>query len=180
MEKTIIAYTFIRLSYQYNANKPHLASKPKLYSKQENCHRAMKDAVDLDFKRMSALSNVEDWAYKYIDIDECSGRAEYEIRAYETQDHDSDFVVFYQYIMYPIYSNIRSNYYEYRGFNIIAVAARSDKKGIITEFRAVKGNIDIDMGPAESISELLYDINHFLLYIDYIGNNKLFKEEDMT
>ena len=167
----VIAYTFVRYSYQFDANKPFISSKAKLFMNSESCDKAMKEMVDKDFAYITTLSNTEDWAHKFTDIDECSGQVEYEIRAYEREDHDSDFAVLYQYKEFPIYCHNDSNHYRYRGFDIVPVLVRSDKGGVKTGFRPVKDGIDIDIGVSETIDEIIDDINHFMAYMHCINND---------
>lgn len=170
-ELKVIAYTFVRYSYQFDANKPFVSSKTKLFMNSESYDKAMKEMVDKDFAYIANLASIEDWGHKFIYIDECSGRAEYEIRAYEQEDHDSDFVVLYQYKAFPIYNHSDSNHYRYRGFDIIPVLVSSDKGGVKTGFRPVNDGIDIDIGISETIDEIIDDINHFVAYMYCIDNN---------
>ena len=174
-----VAYTFVRYSYQFNSNIPHCSSKARLFVIYENCEKAMRNMVDKDFGAITDIARLEDWDYKYTYADECSGsvRADYEIRGYDTEYHDNDFVVLYQYKMYPIFNSKTSNAVVYRGFGIIPITCvdEGDKLKIKMKVISDKDNIDLDLH--ETIGEAIDAINNLLTYMDAIGN-RLFKEEE--
>lgn len=170
MKRTAIAHTFVRLSFKFSENRPFASSKTSLFMSFDECDKAMKKMVDKDFENISNISSKENWAHRYIDVDECSEHADYEIRAYENEDHDSDFAVLYQYCAFPIYNSPYSNHFHYRGFDIIPILIDSNKgNGLKPSFKAIKNGIDIDIDTAETIGEMIDVINHFILYTKLSG-----------
>lgn len=173
-----IAYTFVRRSYIMDSSRPFVSSKAELYKDRNNCSNALVKILNKDYAEISKQAELECWAHRFIDIDECSGRAEYEIRGYETADHDSEFVVLYQYMIYPIYNCVDSDRYCYRGYYIEPRIIEDPRYGITDEFIAVDYSCDYFPIPASNtISGLINNINNFIEYLKVIGMQTEKEEE---
>ena len=176
--KKPIAYTFIRRSYMVNSSRPFISSKAKLYKDKNNCSKALDKILNHDYAAISKQAESECWAHRFIDIDECSGRAEYEIRGYESEDHDSEFVLLYQYMIYPIYHYVDSDRYCYRGYYITGRIVEDPEYGIDYEYVAISyTGDDLPIPAANTISVLLNNINNFIEYMKAIGMQTEKEEE---
>ena len=174
-DNKIVAHTFARYSYQFNSNKPYYASKTKLFVDKNNCDKAMKSMAEMDYHNIKEDANEEDWAHKYIDIDECSDEADYEIRGYDTEDNSHDYVTLYRYISYPVYYIEGANCAMYRGFVIIAAPETIDGR-IEFKFRIISPTkTDLDF-LCDTVSEAIDRINSFLTYMDTIGDKRFNQE----
>lgn len=172
----VIAYTFARYSYQFDMNTPCYTSKAKIYGHESNCDHAMKCLVDDDYRVIKELAEKENWAHKYVDIDECSDESDYEIRGYDTKNHDNDFVVLYRYIAYPIF-NSSTNSFIYRGFVISPVSCLDEKGELKFKMKAVSDEYNIDLDVHDNINEVIDSINHFLAYMNRYQEIINLKEE---
>lgn len=170
-----IAYTFARYSYQYNSCKPYYASKTRIYADQRNCDNAMIALVKHDHDTIKQQAEEQDWAHKYIDIDECSEESDFEIRGYDREDHGNGYVMLYRYMSYPIYHSNKYNVLVYRGF-IIYPTPEITSDNIRMKFSITNTNYETDFDKYDSISEIIDVINNFLTYMKAIGNN-LFEGE---
>ena len=171
----VIAYTFARYSYQFDANKPCYTSKAEIYGYESNCDQAMKCLVDDNYRAVKEQAKKENWAHKYVDIDECSDESDYEIRGYDTESHDHEYEMLYRYMKYPIYYSQANNTLIYRGFVIYPTPSTRDGKLKIkySIYNSID-NIDLDM--RDTIGEVIDTINNFLSYMNIIGND-IFEEE---
>lgn len=172
----VTAYTFARYSYQYNSCKPYYASKTQIYENQLNCDKAMGQFVKDDYNRIKKQAEEQDFAHKYIDIDKCSDESDLEIRAYDKEDHGNDYVILYQYKIYPIYHHNIYNILVYRGFIIYLVPVIADG-GIKMKFSITNDIYESDFNRYDSICEAIDAINNLLSYMNTIGNN-IFKGEE--
>jgi hypothetical protein len=171
-----IAYTFARYSYQYNSYKPYYASKTQIYANQCNCDNSMAQLMKHDYVRIRQQAEEQDWAHKYIDIDECSDESDLEIRGYDREDHSNDYVMIYRYMSYTIYHSKKYNAIVYRGFIIYPIPEVIDGR-IEVKFSITNTEYETDFDRYDSISETIDVINNFLSYMKAIDNNLIFNRD---
>ena len=164
--QSIIGYTFIRLSYKYGSKKPYLDSRAEIFVNRVDCDTAVRNILNADFAILSKESIDCGWDHKYINIHECSSRADYEIRGYTTKEYNGDFIILRQYIIYPIFNNNKSNVFHYREVELIPTIIR-DKRGIRNCIKAVRNEVQI--GCEDNINAIIDKINYFLAYMNCIG-----------